>query len=218
MATNNQGGLFRARARMRINGSNGRAPKGSAPYRHQWRLTRRYSSGLRCALLAASTVFPPYNFAGTLDQLPDLTDKAAQAVVTLKGRDNFNSEYLFGVSVKNLSADPLVGESLVIVLDRITDISGDQWTSGTSESNLSRMEILGQEGETGDGKPYFRIPLGPESDLPPYTESSPATVRIRNKDYLIVFTPIFRVHGLKRTPVPTKPKEPVLPLPRANKQ
>ena len=72
------------------------------------------------------------------------------------------------------------------------------------------MEILGQEGETDDGKPYFRISLGPESDLLPYTESSPATVRIRNKDYLIVFTPIFRVHGLKRMPVPRKPKEPVL--------
>ena len=178
-------------------------------------LTRRYRSGLRAALLclATNTALPSYNFA--LDQLPDLTDKAAQAVVTLKGRDNFNSEYRFDVSVKNLSADPLVGESLVIVLDRITDISGDQWTSGTSESNLSRMEILGQEGETADGKPYFRIPLGPESDLPPYTESSPATVRIRNKDYLIVFTPIFRVHGLKRTPASTKPKEPVSPLPRA---
>ena len=40
-------------------------------------------------------------------------------------------------------------------------------------------------------------------------------MRIRNKDYLIVFTPIFRVHGLKRIPVPMKPKEPVLPLPRA---
>lgn len=105
-----------------------------------------HRSGLRSALLclATSTGFPSYNFAGTLDQLPDLTDKAAQAVVTLKGRDNFNSEYLFDVSVKNLSADPLVGESLVIVLDRITDISGDQWTSGTSESNLSRMEILGE--------------------------------------------------------------------------
>ena len=123
-------------------------------------LTRRYRSGLRAALLclATSTAFPSYNFAGALDQLPDLTDKAAQAVITLKGRDNFNSEYQFDVSVKNLSADPLVAESLVIVLDRITDISGDQWTSGTSESNLSRMEILGQEGETGDGKPYFPHP------------------------------------------------------------
>lgn len=212
MKSNSRGGLLRVWAHKRANGWNGRPPKRVALDR---RLTRRYSSGLRAALLwlATSMAFPSFNFA--LDQLPDLTDKAAQAVVTLKGRDNFNSEYQFDVSVKNLSDDPLVGESLVIVLDRITDISGDQWTSGTSESNLSRMEILGQDGETSDGKPYFRIPLGPGSDLPPYTESAPATVRIRNKDYLIVFTPIFRVHGLKRTPVPTKPKEPVSPLPRA---
>ena len=161
--------------------------------------------------LAASTVFPSHILAGALDQLPDLTDKAARAVVTLKGRDNFNSEYLYDVSVKNLSSDPLVGESLVIVLDMITNIGGDDRTSGTSVSNLSRMEILGQDGETDDGKPYFHIPRGSGPDLPPYTESSPASVRIRNKDYVIVFTPVFKVYGLKRTSVPPKPKEPVSP-------
>ena len=159
-------------------------------------------------------VFPAHNFAGALDQLPDLTDKAAQAVVTLKGRDNFNSEYIYDVSVKNLSSDPLVGESLVIVLDKVTNIGGDDWMSVGNESILSRMEILGQTGETDDGKPYFRIPRGSGPDLPPYTESSPATVRIRNKDYLIVFTPFFRVHGMKRTPASPKSKEPMSPLPR----
>jgi hypothetical protein len=150
-----------------------------------------------------------------LDQLVDLTDKAAQVVVTLKGRDNFNSEYLYDVSVKNLSSDSLVGGSLIIVLDKITNIGGDEWSAGTSESNLTRMEILGQDGETADGKPYFLIPRGSGPDLPPYTESSPATVRIRNKDYLIVFTPFFRVYGLKRPPVSSKPKEPVPALPSA---
>jgi hypothetical protein len=58
-----------------------------------------------------------------------------------------------------------------------------------------------------DGKPYFRIPRGSGPDLPPYTESSPASVRIRNKDYLIVFTPVFRVYGMKRVFVPPKAKE-----------
>ena len=136
-------------------------------------------------------------------------------MVTLKSRDNFNSEYSYDVSVKNLSSDALVGESLVIVLDKITNIGGNEWTSGTRESNLSRMEILGQDGETDDGKPYFRIPRGSRPDLPPYTQSGPATVRIRNKDYLIVFTPFFRVHGLKQTPAPPKPKERVSPSPPA---
>jgi hypothetical protein len=77
------------------------------------------------------------------------------------------------------------------------------------------MEILGQDGETDDGKPYFRIPRGSWPDLPPYSESSPASVRIRNKDYLIVFTPVFKVYGLKRAPASPKPKEPVPPGPPA---
>ena len=173
--------------------------------------------GVQGALLclAASAVFSPPVMAGALDQLSDLTDKAAQAVVTLKVRDNFNSEYLYDVSVKNLSSDPLVGESLIIVLDKITNIGGDERMAGTSESNLTRMEILGQDGETEDGKPYFRIPRGSDPDLPPYTQSSPATVRIRNKDYLIVFTPVFRVYGIKRPPVSPKAKERVSPLPPA---
>lgn len=173
--------------------------------------------GVRGALLClvASAVFPSHVQAGALEQLSDLTDKAAQAVVTLKGRDNFNSEYLYDVSVKNLSSDPLVGESLIIILDKITNIGGDEWMAGTSESNLTRMEILGQDGETDDGKPYFRIPRGSGPDLPPSTQSSPTIVRIRNNDYLIVFTPFFRVYGMKRPPVSPKAKEPVSPLPPA---
>lgn len=101
--------------------------------------------GVRGALLClvASAVFPPHVQAEAFEQLSDLTDKAAQAVVTLKDRDNFNSEYLYDVSVKNLSSDPLVGESLIIILDKITNIGGDEWMAGTSESNLTRMEILG---------------------------------------------------------------------------
>lgn len=204
MEANNQG------EHVRVGTKDSNGSKASAPAQG-----RGHSFGLRCALLClgAGMVFPAHSFAGALDQLPDLTDKTAHAVVTLKGRDNFNSEYRYDVSVKNLSSDPLVGESLVIVLDRVTNIGGDDWMSVGNESILSRMEILGQDGETDDGKPYFLIPRGSGPDLPPYTESSPATVRIRNKDYLIVFTPFFRVYGLKRMPVPPKPKERMSPSP-----
>ena len=182
------------------------------------RLVSHQRLGVRDALLclAASAVFPPHVLAGALDQLSDLTDKAAQAVVTLKDRNNFNSEYLYDVSVKNLSSDSLVGESLIIVLDKIVNIGGDEWMAGTSESNLTRMEILGQDGETDDGKPYFRILRGSGPDLPSYSESSPVIVRIRNKDYLIVFTPVFRVYGMKRPPVSPKPEERMSPLPPPN--
>jgi hypothetical protein len=148
----------------------------------------------------------PEGSAGSLDQLTDLTGKAT-AVVTLKGRDNFNSEYRYDVSVKNLSADTFIGDSLFIVLDKVTNIGGEDRENLNSDTILSRMEILGQDGETQDGKPYFQIPAGSTTDLIPYSQSLPVNVRLRNKDYLIVFTPSFKVFGLKRPPPPAKTTE-----------
>src|ERR1044072_4576203 len=45
--------------------------------------------------------------AEPLDQLTDFTGRTS-VIVTLKGRDNFNSEYLYDVSVKNFSADTFI--------------------------------------------------------------------------------------------------------------
>lgn len=149
--------------------------------------------GLGTGLLAAPAL------AASLDHLTDLTGKVTP-IVTLKGRDNFTSEYRYDVSVRNLSPDSIVEDSVVIVLDKITNLAGEERESLKSESLLSRFEVLGQDGETDDGKAFFRIPPGNGPDLPPQTDSRPASVRIRNKDYLAVFTPSFRVYGLKRQP------------------
>jgi hypothetical protein len=156
---------------------------------------------LSVAAFLISQVWPmvPDGHAGPLDQLTDLTGKAS-VVVTLKGRDNFNSEYLYDVSVKNLSADPIIGDSLFIVLDKVTNIAGEDRENLNSDTILSRMEVLGQNGETQEGKPYFQIPAGSAPDLTPSSQSLPVSVRLRNKDYLIVFTPSFKVFGLKRPP------------------
>ena len=161
-----------------------------------------------CTLLTSMTGVA----ASSLDQLTDLTGKAS-AVVTLKGRDNFNSEYLYDVSVENLSADTIIGDSLFIVLDKVTNIGGEDRENLNSDTILSRMEVLGQDGETQDGKPYFQIPAGSTTDLTPSSQSLPASVRLRNKDYLIVFTPSFKVLGLKRPPPEPKqtPAAPVQP-------
>ncbi len=148
--------------------------------------------------------------AASIDQLVDLTGKASP-VVTLMSRDNFSSEYRYNVSVRNTSADAFVADSLVVVLDRVTNIAGEDREPLKNEPLLARMEILGQDGETDDGKPYFRIPPSGRPDLPPYSDSPPATVRIRNKDYVAVFTPSFRVLGLKREPPKSKTTEPVVP-------
>ncbi|MEP6959199.1 MAG: hypothetical protein ABI980_10765, partial [Nitrospirota bacterium] len=44
------------------------------------------------------------------------------------------------------------------------------------------------------------------------SQSLPASVRLRNRDYLIVFTPSFKVFGLKRPP-PEPPKRIDQPTP-----
>lgn len=137
--------------------------------------------------------------APPMDQLTDLTGKAS-VVVTLKGRDTFTSEYRYDVSVRNNTADPLIADSLVIVLDKITNLAGEDREGLTGESFLKRFEVLGQDGETEDGKPFFHIPAGSGPDLVSLSDSLPASVRLRNKDYLSVFTPSFKVLGQKRPP------------------
>jgi hypothetical protein len=145
--------------------------------------------------------------AASLDQLSDLTGKATP-IVTLKGRDNFASEYRYDVSVRNHSGDPLIADSLVLVLDKVTNLAGEDREPLKNESLLQRFEVLGQDGETDDGKPFFRVPTGGSPDLAPNSDSRPATVRLRNRDYVVVFTPSFRVLGLRRPPPKAKPAEP----------
>ncbi len=161
-----------------------------------------------CTLVTSITGFA----ASSLDQLTELTGKAS-VVVTLKGRDNFTSEYRYDVSVRNHTSDVLIADSLVIVLDKIVNLAGEDREALTGESFLKRFDVLGQDGETDDGKPFFRIPVGPTPDLGSLTDSLPVTVRLRNKDYLSVFTPSFKVLGQKRPPPEPKQAQQTLAAP-----
>ncbi len=160
-----------------------------------------------CCLVAASVIAmePVCGFAGSLDQLTDLTGRV-QVIVTLKGRDNFTSEYRYDVTVRNLSPDSIISDSLIIVLDRITNLAGEDREGLTGESFLKRFDVLDQDGQTADGKPYFHVTSGTSPDLLPQTDSLPAVVRIRNRDYVAVFTPSFKVLGQKRPPPEAKRK------------
>jgi hypothetical protein len=142
--------------------------------------------------------------ASPVEQLADLTGKAS-VTVTLTGRDNFNSEYRYDLTVRNRSNDLLIADSLIIVLEKITNLAGEEREPLKSEPILSRFDIVGQDGETDDGKPFFRVPVGAGPDLAPLTDSLPLSIRIRNKDYLSVFTPVFRVYGKKRPLAEPKP-------------
>ena len=142
-------------------------------------------------------------FASSLDQLTDLTGKAV-VTVTLTGRDNFNSEYRYDLTVRNRSSDPLIADSLIVVLEKITNLAGEERDPLKGEALIHRFEIVGQDGETEDGKPFFRVPAGTSPDLHPLTDTAPFTIRIRNKDYVSMFTPSFRVYGKKRLPAEPK--------------
>ena len=157
------------------------------------------------ALFAGAIGFSRDSTASPIDQLTDLTGKVS-VIVTLTGRDNFTSEYRYDVSVRNMTADPLIADSLIITLDKITNLAGEDREALKNETFLSRFDVLGQDGETDEGKPFFRIPDGSTADLVPQTNSRAASVRIRNRDYVSVFTPIFKVYGAKRPP--PEPKQP----------
>ena len=148
-----------------------------------------------CTLVTSITGFA----ASSLDQLTELTGRTS-VVVTLKSRDNFPGEYRYDVRVKSLTSDLLIADSLVIVLDKITNLTGEDREGLTGESFLTRFEVLGQNGKTDEGKPFFRIPIGPTKDLGPFTDSLPLTVRLRNNDYISVFMPSFKVLGQIRPP------------------
>lgn len=150
------------------------------------------------ALLLAETTVGPV-FASSVDQLADLTGKAI-VTVTLTGRDNFNSEYRYDLTVRNQSSDPYIADSLIVVLEKITNLAGEDREPLKSEPLIHRFEVVGQDGETDDGKPFFRVPIGASPDLAPLNDSLPFSIRIRNRDYVTVFTPSFRVYGKRRPP------------------
>ncbi|GJL69101.1 MAG: hypothetical protein NPIRA06_17360 [Nitrospirales bacterium] len=132
-----------------------------------------------------------------VDVLPDLTGGVVP-VVRYKQLDSFSgndiltsvSEVEYTVKVKNQTGDPLIADSLILVVDSVLEISGKEISN--------RIRIEGSDGMTGDGKHFFRIPSN-RKDLPPYGESEMVTIRVTNPDYLRFYPPGVRVRGIRRS-------------------
>jgi len=122
----------------------------------------------------------------SIDQLDDLT-AGVIPVVTLTERNNFDNEFRYDVTVQNRTSHPIFTDSLLIVVDQIVDLAGKDATN--------RIEVIGPDGQTPAGKPYYKVPMASKGQLAPYSESEPATVRLRNPYYTVVFEPSFRVLG-----------------------
>jgi len=76
------------------------------------------------------------------------------------------------------------------VIDQIIEVA-----RGRDVTN--QLEVIGHDGYTEEGKPFFRIPPGSSTELAPFAESHPVLVQIRNPDLLRLSTPILRVRGVR---------------------
>ncbi len=108
------------------------------------------------------------------------------------GRLSSRGEFRFRVRVRNQSGDPIEGDSLIVVVQRVA--SADYLHDVTNE-----LEYVGAGGRTSDGKSFYRVPLGDKSELGPYAESEEFTIEIRNPNLSIIYPPVLRVHGVRRS-------------------
>jgi len=149
-----------------------------------------------CWLLIASTHLALAN--ENADGLTDLTGGAVP-IISYKNHDAYGSGtptsvslVQYSVRVKNQTDDPLVGASLILVVDKIIDISGKDISH--------RVSVVSPDGFTDNGKPFLYIPTGDSTDLAPYAESEVMLLELDNPDYLRFFPPTLHVRGLRHSP------------------
>ena len=141
----------------------------------------------------------------SIDELPDLTGGVIPLLTYDSGGSFSGGGELFSggslssrgdvrylVRVKNQTGDPIDADSLILVVDKIQEMARlrDVTTS---------LDIRGTDGNTEDGKPYFRVPLDGQAELPPYGESESFPIEIKNPDLLRLYPPVLRVRGIRKT-------------------
>lgn len=147
----------------------------------------------------------PLAISGNEEDLQDLSGQvvplvsSGQANSFMDGGELFSqgsltsrSDIQYTVRVKNQTGDPVIGSSLIIVIEQIMDVA-------RTRDVASRLEILNPDGQTDEGKPFFHLPKGSTEDLAPFGISDPIHVRIRNPDLLRLAPPTFSIYGIRRT-------------------
>ncbi len=141
----------------------------------------------------------------SVDALPDLSGGVI-ALLTYDTGDSFGGggqlfaggqlssrgEVRYQVRVKNQSGDPIEADSLVVVVHKIQEMA--RLRDVTTE-----LELPGSDGSTQEGKPYFRVPVGGQSELEPFGESETFIIEIQNPNLLRLYPPVLRVRGIRRT-------------------
>ena len=140
----------------------------------------------------------------SVDELPDITGGAIPVITydpkssTTSGGHLFGGqlssrqEHRFLVSVRNQSGDPIEADSLIIVVQKVQEMS-------RLRDVTHQVDLPDADGLTEDGKPFFYVPVGDSDQLEPYGETEPILIVIKNNDLLRLYPPVLRVRGVRRT-------------------
>ena len=102
------------------------------------------------------------------------------------------SDLRYAIRLKNQTNNPIQSSSLILIVDAIVEIA-----RGRDVTHL--VEVVGYDGITSQGKPFFRIPEVNTEELSPFAESEPVIVRILNPDLFRLAPPSFQVQGIPKT-------------------
>jgi len=108
------------------------------------------------------------------------------------GRLSSRGEFRFRVRVRNRSGDVVEGDSLMVV---VLSVASPNYLHNV----VNELEYPGAAGRTREGKPFYRVPLGGKSELGPYSESEEFPLEIRNPNLFIIYPPVLRVYGVRRS-------------------
>lgn len=112
--------------------------------------------------------------------------------------NNFATDLRYEVRLRNNSGETIPTHTLMLILDRLSNLAGEDRDPLKGDSFLSRIDVLDKDGTTADGRPFFRLPASQGPDLLPRSVSEPILVRFRIPDYTPSFPPIFKVMGERR--------------------
>ena len=137
----------------------------------------------------------------SVDELPDITggvipllsfEASTGGELFSSGRVSSRGETFYVVRLKNQTGDPVLAESLIVVVERIQNMSNFRDVT-------SKLELPNVHGETETGKPYYRVPIGEKKFLAPFSESQPFSLEIQNPNLYRLYPPVLRVRGLRIT-------------------
>lgn len=136
-----------------------------------------------------------------VDELPDITggvipllafESSAGGELFSSGRLSSRGELYYVVRLKNQTGDQILAEPLVVVVERIQEMS-------RFKDVMAKVELPGADGETETGKPFYEMRMGEKKFLAPFSESEPFSLEIQNPNFYRLYPPVLRVKGVRIT-------------------